>query len=68
MRSNKSKAKRKAARVGGTMFEYIGTSKAWNPSLHTKYKYRDSGRVGEAASEVRKIEVTDDLARKYINQ
>lgn len=66
MRSNKRKAKSKAAaRVGGTMFEYIGTSKAWNPTLSRKFKCRGSGNIGGAASDVRSVEITPELKAKY---
>jgi hypothetical protein len=65
MKSNKAKAKRFAARVGGTVFEQIGTSKAWNPVQFRAFKNRGSGKVGEAASEVRSVEVTSEMQELY---
>jgi hypothetical protein len=67
MRSNKNKAKRRAAaKVSGTMFEHIGTSKAWNPQQYGEFKYRASGKVGRAASNVRKVEITPEESAKYL--
>lgn len=69
MRSSKAKAKRKAAaRVTGTVFEHIGTSKAWNLNEYRKFKYRASGKVGQPASDVRKVEMTPELQAKYSTQ
>lgn len=69
VRSNKKKAKQKAAgRISGTMFEHAATSKAWNPQQYRDFKYRASGKVGEPASEVRKVVVTDEESAKYLQQ
>lgn len=47
------------------MPEFIGASKAWNPVEHKAYKYRGTGKVGEAASDVRRVEITPEMRARY---
>ena len=69
IKSRKERAIRKAAnRVGGTMFEYIGTSKSWNPNEGRHYKGRGDGKVGEPANECRSVEITAEMRARYENK